>query len=191
MLLLHEPSAETIAEFLSSAAHLSFSYYEVGASRTGAPRGYNVDHNRAKLGEGPEAFARAAEAIRSWKMFDLDWVRVFGSDTVAPGVTVAVLARHYGFWSLNAARLVYLIDEEGPVRRYGFAYGTLAGHVERGEERFTVEWSRDDDEVWYDLFAFSRPNHFLAVAGYPFSRALQRRFAADSKRAMMEAVAAP
>jgi uncharacterized protein (UPF0548 family) len=29
------------------------------------------------------------------------------------------------------------------MRRFGFAYGTLAQHAESGEERFTVEWNRE------------------------------------------------
>ena len=42
------------------------------------------------------------------------------------------------------ARVVYVIDE--PLRK-GFAYGTLPGHPETGEEAFIVEY-RDDDSVW-------------------------------------------
>ena len=74
------------------------------------------------------------------------------------------------------------------MERFGFAYGTLPGHAERGEERFLVEWSHEDDSVFYDVLAFSRPNHLLAWLGYPFARILQRRFARDSKEAMKEAV---
>jgi hypothetical protein len=50
---------------------------------------------------------------------------------------------------LNAARIVYVVDEDGPICRYGFAYGTLAEHAESGEERFTVQWDRSEDNVWY------------------------------------------
>jgi uncharacterized protein (UPF0548 family) len=74
------------------------------------------------------------------------------------------------------------------VKRFGFAYGTLAEHAESGEERFTVEWDRDEDTVWYDILAFSRPRNSLARLGYPLSRLLQKRFAKDSKAAMLEAV---
>jgi len=48
---------------------------------------------------------------------------------------------------------VYVIDETVPVRRFGFAYGTLPAHVEQGEERFSVELHADG-AVWYDLRAF-------------------------------------
>lgn len=105
-----------------------------------------------------------------------------------PGVTIAVVVRHLGFWSLNAGRIIYVIDEErGDMSRSGFAYGTLADHAEIGEERFAVEWNRADDSVWYDLYAFSRPAQLLARLGYPISRMLQRRFARESKRAMVAA----
>ncbi len=102
------------------------------------------------------------------------------------GSTVGILTRQLGVWSLNACRIVYLIDEEIPIRRYGFAYGTLPGHAERGEELFTVEW-RQDDSIWYVVYAFSRPNHLLTAASYPFARMLQKRFARDSQRAMLNA----
>jgi uncharacterized protein (UPF0548 family) len=98
-----------------------------------------------------------------------------------------VLAHLPGFWSLNACRIVFVIDEEGEVRRYGFAYGTLPEHVERGQESFVIEWNNEDDSVWYDIFAYSRPNHFLAKMGYPITRLLQKRFARDSMKAMLSA----
>ena len=80
------------------------------------------------------------------------------------------------------------MDEQGPVQRYGFAYGTLPEHAESGEERFTVEWHEADDAVWYDILAFSRPQQLLAQLGYPFTRRLQKRFARDSAAAMRRAV---
>jgi uncharacterized protein (UPF0548 family) len=89
---------------------------------------------------------------------------------------------------LNACRIVYLIDERGETYRYGFAYGTLPAHAERGEERFTVEYHKAGGKVWYDLYAFSKPRHALARAGYPISRLLQKRFAKESKEAMVEAI---
>ena len=102
---------------------------------------------------------------------------------------MGVLGRHFGLWSLNACRIAYTIEEEGPpLERYGFAFGTLPSHVERGEERFTVEWDRTDDSVWYEVFAFARPAHPLARVGPPFVRLVQRRFAAASLRAMVAAV---
>jgi uncharacterized protein (UPF0548 family) len=188
---LRQPGPERIARFLAAQRNRTFSYREVGYTRRSAPPGYKVDHNRVRLGEGRATFARAVAAIRSWKMFDLGWVSAHAAaDEIAPGMVVAVRCRHFGFWSLNACRVAYLVDDEGPVVRFGFAYGTLADHAERGEERFTVEWHHADGAVWYDLYAFSRPSHLLARLGYPLARLLQRRFAGGSKRAVARAAAA-
>jgi uncharacterized protein (UPF0548 family) len=148
-----------------------------------------VDHTRTLLGTGEEAYASAVAALRRWVMFRIGWVELYSPEApIEVGATVAVLAR-IGIWWLNAARIVYVFDEQGSVRRFGFAYGTLPDHVERGEERFSVE-CLSDGSVWYDLLAFSTPSHPLARAGYPLARRLQKRFARDSARAMIAAVSA-
>ena len=188
---LRRPSGNTIESFLDAKRGQEFSYPRVGATRTGPPPGYNVDHNQVQLGSGSETFAAAADVLRRWRMFDIGWLRLFPpTASIEPGVTVAVLARTFGLWSLHACRIVYVLDEAAPVRRCGFAYGTLREHAEEGEERFSVEW-RQDDSVWYDILAFSRPRHWLARAGYPLSRRLQRRFVRDSMAAMVAAVRKP
>jgi uncharacterized protein (UPF0548 family) len=124
-------------------------------------------------------------------MFSLGWVELFHRDTpIEAGRTVAILIRHFGFYSLNAARIVYTIDDAGEIERFGFAYGTLTEHGEIGEERFSVEFHKASGEVWYDLYAFSRPGSLLAKLGYPLSRYLQKAFARDSKHAMASATRA-
>lgn len=191
MFLLKKPSKTEIERFVSSQRDLPFSYEEVGATRRGSPKGYVADRYRVKLGEGEEAYERARAALRSWRQLDLGWVSLYPvAAPIEAGTIVAVLASHAGFWSLNSARIIYLVEEGGYVQRFGFAYGTLPGHAERGEERFVVEYDRGSGVVSYDVFAFSRPNHLLAWIGYPFARLLQGRFARDSKRAMVGAVAA-
>ena len=189
MYFLSKPKPDEIRTFLFSQKNQPFSYAHVGASRGNLPVGYTVDKNRVRLGEGAECYARAVGAVRQWKMFEMPWVELCWPDApIQEGTTVAVLVQHLRFWSLNASRIVYLIDEDGRDKRFGFAYGTLMQHAERGEERFSVEFHADDQSVWYDLCAFSKPS-LLARLGYPFARALQKRFAADSKRSMQKAAA--
>ena len=65
---------------------------------------------------------------------------------------------------------MYLVEGSGGAERFGFAYGTLPGHAERGEERFSVVLNRDDGSVHYEVLAMSRPKHPLAWLGYPFAR---------------------
>lgn len=190
MFLLRQPSEAVIQQFISFQDALPFSYREVGATRSDAPpAGYTVDHNRIRLGEGENTYQLAVSALQSWKQFELGWVTIVPLSTpVEVGRTVAVQANTFGFWSLSAARIVYLIEEVGSMKRFGFAYGTLPDHVECGEERFTIEWHKDnDDSVWYDIYAFSRPQHPFVRLGLPIARTLQKRFARESLANMVTA----
>lgn len=188
MFLPRQPSDETIRQLISSQQELSFSYRDVGATRSEkAPPDFTVDHNRTRLGAGADTYQSAVSALQSWKQFDLGWVTIVPPNTpVEVGRTVAVQAFTFGFWSLSACRIVYVIDEKETVKRFGFAYGTLPNHVECGEERFTIEW-HEDDSVWYDIYAFSHPQHPLVRLAFPIARALQRRFARESLAAMERA----
>jgi uncharacterized protein (UPF0548 family) len=191
MFSLSKPTQEMIESVLSRQSGQDFSYGFVGATRDPAatPEGYDCDHNRICLGKGGTVFSVACAALSRWQMFNLGWVKVLNADApILTGTTVVVAARCYGSWWLNACRIVYVIDETGPGRKFGFAYGTLPYHVERGEERFTIEWDQADDSIWYDIYAFSQPAYWMVKLGYPLARRLQRRFAADSKRAMLGAV---
>jgi uncharacterized protein (UPF0548 family) len=188
MFTLSKPSHEFVREFLASQSKLPFSYSGVGHSKHSPPAGYNVDHNRIHLGNGIDTFERATQAIRQWKMFAIPGIELYWADTpIQTGACVAVLVRHFALWSLNACRIAYVMEEDGPIEKFAFAYGTLPGHAERGEERFTVEYNRSEQSVWYDLYAFSRPN-LLARMANPIARALQKKFAQDSLTAMKKAV---
>jgi uncharacterized protein (UPF0548 family) len=185
MLTLRAPSPEAVRAFLARQQGLSLSYTPAGMTRGPAPDGYTVDHLRHRLGDGVEVFERACAGLRTWAQFRQGWVRLEPAGVEpAVGLVVAVLARVGPCWWANACRVVYQIDEAGPPRRFGFAYGTLASHAERGEERFCVELADDSGGVWYDLMAYSRPRHWLARLGYPLSRLVQRRFAVGSAAAL-------
>jgi uncharacterized protein (UPF0548 family) len=185
MFLLTKPSDEEVRRFIDSQREQPFSYPEVGATKGDPPVGYTVDHNRTKLGEGAEIFDCAVAAIKDWAQFNLGWVSMVPSGTeLRVGAIAAILPRHFGFWSLNACRVIYLMEEVTPIRKFGFAYGTLEGHVERGEERFLIEGDPEDDCVWYDILAFSQPAKVVVKLGLPFARMLQHRFARDSMARM-------
>lgn len=190
MIRIRKPAPDEIRAFLARQRQAGFSYPHVGATKGQPPAGWVTDHNRIRLGTGREAFEAGCAALRRWEMFRLGWIETHGTaDTpIVPGQEVAVLAHLFGTWWLNACRIVYVVDEEAPVRRYGFAYGTLPDHAERGEERFSVEWRREDDSVWYDLLAFSRPGYWMVKLARPLARRFQRRFAAESLAAMKRAV---
>ncbi len=186
MFFFSKPKKSEIDSFLSGCVDDSLSYAEIGISKSGSPDGYITDHNRIMIGNGRSDFERAKDAVRGWKMFDFSWVELCWPDVpIETGQNVAVLVRHFEIYSLNAARIVYVIDEPN---RFGFAYGTLTDHAESGEERFTVEFNPETNEVHYDLFAFSKLNHPFAKLASPLARMLQKNFAANSKTAMLHAV---
>ena len=188
MFCLAKPGPDVVRRFLSAQEGQPYSYPEVGGSRQEPPTGYAIHHSRVELGLGAAAFERARGALQSWKMFDMPWVDLcWPNAPIAAGATVAVVISHLGFWSVDPCRVVYVIQETGLVQKFEFAYGTLPEHKEVGEERFTVEYDTRNQVVWYDLFSFSRPGP-IARLGYPFARALQKRFARDSQGAMKRAV---
>ena len=178
MFYLRPPSVDEVQAFVSQQRNSTFSYSEIGASAGQIPHGYTVDRNRILLGSGEATWKRAVKAVGEWQMFNIPWIRLFWPySPIAVGVDVAILINHLGFCSLNASRIVYVVDEDGPVAKYGFAYGTLLEHAESGEERFTVEWNRSEDQVWYNIVAFSKPNKRLAKVGLPFARTSRKDLA--------------
>jgi uncharacterized protein (UPF0548 family) len=184
---LRRPTPAQIHAYRAAQQSLPFTYSSVGATRDGGPtpHGFDRDRNRRELGAGEAAFAAARDAVRAWRMFPQPLATIEpAAIPIVEGETAVVLVRLFGLWFMNAARIVYVIDEP---RRFGFAYGTLPGHAESGEERFLVEWLADDS-VWYDLDALSRPRYWAAQLAYPLTRRIQRRFARLSKTAMARAV---
>jgi len=92
-----------------------------------------------------------------------------GTAIVSPGDS-AIMGIPFGPLHVKApVRVVYVVDE--PKRR-GFAYGTLKGHPENGEESWVVE-QKDDGSVWIVVRAFSRPANPAWWAVYPVLRIAQ------------------
>jgi uncharacterized protein (UPF0548 family) len=185
MLSIKKPTAERLDRFLAERAREGFSYDTVGISEE-SPAGFTVDEERTVLGQGRAVFAKACGCLQAWQHFALPWVTIYpAAAPVVPGTTVAVVVRYLGFYWLNACRVVRVVSNESD--RWGFSYGTLWAHAESGEESFTVQ-IEPDGLVTYRLRAVARPRALVARLGYPFTRALQARFRADSATAMKRAV---
>jgi len=180
MFFARRPSVESISRWLAEQAAAPL-------PTTPASGGHAVDHNRIFLGTDSHCLERGRDALRRWAHFDLGWATIVPAGApVRIGTTVGVLVHHFGFWSLNASRIVSVVDEP---ERFGFTYRTLPDHAVDGDERFLVERTADGT-VAYDILARSRPRHVLAWLGYPFARRVQHRFAHDSMHALAIAVRA-
>jgi uncharacterized protein (UPF0548 family) len=156
-------------------------YGEVGRTRGILPPGYHHLRRSTVIGSGPEAFAAAAAMLFSWQVQLRAGLRVSPSSVVAEPGAVVVLSLGAGPIRTNApCRVVYVIDQ--PDRR-GFAYGTLPGHPECGEEAFILA-RHDDGAVTFDITAFSRPATLSAKAAGPAGRAIQRHITTRYLRAL-------
>ncbi len=148
--------------------------------------GWFVDRFSEIVGHGPTDFAAAEIALREWAMFDQSWTRpVRPSVPIEVGATVTYSARVVGLWWGYGCRILDVVDE---VRRFGFTYGTIDGHAEKGEELFQVELL-DDGDVAFSLFAMSRPGRWFAWPGLPIARRAQRRFRPAAAAGMRYAIA--
>ncbi|MEV6209876.1 DUF1990 domain-containing protein [Kitasatospora sp. NPDC051914] len=162
---------------------MSFTYPEVGATAgTGQlPAGYHYLHHRTTVGRGPEDFAVAGQAVTTWLMHRAAGVRITAdAPKAAAGVRVTCTIGVGSVRVTAPCEVVWAVDEP---RRAGFAYGTLAGHPECGEESFVVELAADGT-VRFTVTAFSRPGTLLTRLAGPLVPLLQRLYARHCGRTL-------
>ena len=161
-----------------------FTYPEVGATRGVLPAGYHHVDVTHEIGRGRATFDAAAHAILNWAMHRGVGMRVQSSTRAAQERTIFFGRLGLGPASFSVpCRVVYTIDE---ANRRGFAYGTLAGHPECGEELFAVEY-RDDDTVHMTVAAFSKPGRWFTRLGNPVNHLVQRVMTEQYFRAVSRA----
>ncbi|MFI5783025.1 DUF1990 family protein [Nocardia sp. NPDC051570] len=160
---------------MSEQPESPFSYAEVGATAHQFPPGYHHFRVRRRLGTGRALFESAATQILTYRMQQGTGIfRGADTPTAAPGTHLTVRLALGPLGVTAPCRIVYVVDE--PDRR-GFAYGTLPGHPEIGEELFLVEYDPSDDSVHGVVAAFSRPGTWYTRLGGPVVRLIQHWFA--------------
>lgn len=149
-------------------ADFPLTYPEVGATAGPPPPGYKYLGFATQIGVGQKRFHDAADAVMHWGMQRGAGLRVrANSDVVTVGAVVMV---GLGFvWA--PCRVVYVIDEP---EIKGFAYGTLPGHPESGEERFVVRHDPVTAAVFAEVSSFSRPAKWWSKAAGPLLTLGQR-----------------
>lgn len=147
-------------------------YSDIGATLGGKrPDGFRHDHYETELGIGTETFQRAVAGLQTWEAHRLPGMQIFPShQKIRTGATVVVTLGTPLAALAAPCRIVGVID--GPTR-WGFAYGTLPGHPEQGEESFVVSMS-SDQTVHFEIEAFSRPGDPLVRLSGPIGRGIQR-----------------
>jgi uncharacterized protein (UPF0548 family) len=147
-------------------------YAEVGATRAAASMPVSAHRFAVRRAIGPTgAFDDAAAFVLGFGMQRGAGFTVSSSSPRAvEGVELTVRAWFGPIRMTAPTRVVYVVDEPD---RQGFAYGTLPGHPERGEELFLVE--RVGEETWAEVRAFSWPGRWYTRLGGPVVRQLQHR----------------
>jgi uncharacterized protein (UPF0548 family) len=168
-----------LEDLLERARASQLTYASVGATRDGVlPQGFHHDRAQLRLGDG-SSFGRAREGLLRWQAHIGAGARVHPADPPAEGATVLVTIALGPLQAIVPCRVLYVDDEPD---RFAFAYGTLPGHPERGEEAFAVE--RDGGDTVFRIVAFSRPADLLTRLGSPVPRRVQRHFTRRYLRAL-------
>jgi uncharacterized protein (UPF0548 family) len=155
---------------LEGLAVQRLTYSQVGATAGTLPSGYHHVQRSEIIGQGSSFFIDAAEALMTWQMHSRAGLQVVASAPRAARDVVAIMRLGVaGHGLVIPCRVVYEVSEK---RRVGFAYGTLPGHPERGEESFMVELL-DDDRVRLQINAFSAPARWFTRLAVPVSRRAQ------------------
>jgi uncharacterized protein (UPF0548 family) len=153
---------------LNELAALRLTYPEVGATAGTLPPDYGHLNASAVIGHGRQRFEEAAASVMRWGMLRGAGVRVEATTEVA-AVGSEVLV---GLGPLRApCRVVYVVDEPD---RCGFAYGTLPGHPETGEELFSVRYDPASETVFAEVTAFSRHGTWWSRLAGPVTSLAQR-----------------
>ena len=170
---------------LTEAASAPLTYEPIGVSldETIAVQGGLKRRRWATDLEGEDAFERAVETVKAWGVHRGAGLLVEADGELAVGTNVAMIAPLPVGYVDVTCRVVAVIDEDD---RFGFAYGTLPVHPERGEESFVI--SRADDVTTFTVRAVSGPVHPLARLVPPVADALQDRAAQRYLAAMASAV---
>ena len=153
---------------LARLAGRPFTYREVGATAGALPDGYHHVRESAVIGHGRDRFLSAATRVMRWGMLRGAGLAVRASSEVAEVGSVVIVR----LGPVAApSRVVYIVDDDN---ERGFAYGTLRGHAESGEERFSVRYDPLTGEVFAEVTAFSRHATWWSRAVGPLTSLLQR-----------------
>jgi uncharacterized protein (UPF0548 family) len=138
------------------------------------------------LGSGADDFSEARQRIMTWQMHRGAGFRVESKGDAELGRRVSVSVGVGPLTFVAPCEVVAVVDDEN---ESGFAYGTLPGHPERGEEAFLVRF-RNDEVVVGAVAAFSLPaSQAVSLAG-PAARYVQRVSARRYLGAMLSTTSA-
>jgi uncharacterized protein (UPF0548 family) len=173
-----KPTPSRAVGYVARVRDLSYSTVGMTADDGPPPPGFRRLRVRTRL--DPGGYEAAAAALFGWDMHRATPLLevAAGTPQAAPGVRVLVRVG-----PLRApCQVVWTVREE---HRTGFAYGSLPGHPECGEEAFVIQ-RHPDGSVDFTVLAVSRPAAWYVRAAGPVGRLAQRLAAHAYGRALRE-----
>lgn len=151
---------------------VDLTYTEVGATAGELPPGYRHLRVERVVGHGRDVFERAADDLLAGEVQRRAGAVVRMSDVPLREGTLIRMRMRLGLLVFHVpCRVVWA---EKTAVSCGFAYGTLPGHPERGEERFQLRLTPTGD-VTFAIVAFSAPGRWYTRLGGPVVRLVQAR----------------
>src|SRR5882762_9441766 len=160
MVIVVGDGKERADELLAVLSTRPLTYAEVGASVSSElPTAYRHVRRSVVLGRGSQVWNDATEAFTTWRVHLGAGLSVFPRQPeVREGQDLVSVLRLGPVTLLIPCRIVLVVRARD---RVGFAYGTLAGHPEQGEEAFFIHQD-EDGVVTFTITAFSRPAQRIA-----------------------------
>jgi len=177
---LGRPSNAQLDALIARKAGLAVSYDFVGSTLHPDQWPGRTQYTKSRdLGSGVEAFEAGVGGLRSWACHGGIDAEIYPADApIEEGTTLLVILAVGPMRIIVPDRIVAVIDEPD---RFGFAYGTLPGHQEVGEESYLVERHGDGRvtaTIAVDARAATKAARAIAPVVTVFQRAALKRYLA-------------
>lgn len=192
-LFLRKPADKMLSGFIEEFIDDQYTHDDVGATMrwqqaefdaspdSKLANGELVVRRRERIGLGQHDYALAVTAIQNAVCFDLGWVECYRRRDFEVDDVFALTTRAFGIWTSCFCRVVYSNTEDtSRGKMFSLGLGTLPCHAAKGEERFSIVWDQETDEVSLLLGSFSRPQTWLAKLFAFYLRSQQRRFGKEA-----------
>ena len=192
---------------LAALRDKAYNFDPDNAERFTTQNGWHVDDYAQPLPPEPPgppvqggSFQVAQRLMRDYEFADPAIVRaVYAEDSPFERRDMLLEGRFYGLRFRFGVRVGGLVDEElvtdgRRLRRWGWNYRTLQGHLEMGQMDYQVRKWLDSGEFEFRIHAVSRPAHIpnpvIRLGFRVFGRRVQRRFARHACQRMARLTAA-
>jgi uncharacterized protein (UPF0548 family) len=192
-LFLRKPADTMLSGFIEEFKNDEYTHGDVGATMRWQQAQFDANpdsklvsgklvvRRRERIGVGQQDYMLAIQAIQKAICFDLGWVECYRKRDFEVDDVFALTTRAFGIWTSCFCRVVYSKSEDiSRGKMFSLGLGTLPCHAAKGEERFSIVWEQETDEVSLLLGSFSRPQTWLAKLFAFYLRSQQRRFGTEA-----------